>query len=374
MSKIRVYELAKLLGKSNKELLDILIDLGVDVKSHMSSIDNDIAQLVEESLGGASVTQGPGKKEEERSVIKTDSFEVSRGSTVKAVAQLIGISPAEAVKCLISAGLMVPADSPVDEKSLKVLQDAYNVILTMACGDDADQEGADGTCTVIKRPQFHGDHMESRPPIVTVMGHVDHGKTTLLDFIRKTNITAREAGGITQHIGASTVLHEGKEIVFLDTPGHEAFTSMRARGAQATDIAILVVAADDGVMPQTREAINHAKAAGGAHHSRHQQDRQACSPGGIVSVHSFPTSVTRPRRSGVETHHHGGSYSAKSGPGSSQLLEMILLVAEMEELKADPTCETPWRGRRSQARQGQGAGGYRTGTGRDPLQGRYPSF
>jgi len=154
MSKIRVYELAKLLGKSNKELLDILIDLGVDVKSHMSSIDNDIAQLVEESLGGVSGTQGPGKKEEERSVIKTDSFEVSRGSTVKAVAQLICISPAEAVKCLISAGLMIPADSPVDEKSLKVLQDAYNVVLTMACGDEADQEGADGTCTVIKRALF----------------------------------------------------------------------------------------------------------------------------------------------------------------------------------------------------------------------------
>ncbi|MBP9028051.1 MAG: translation initiation factor IF-2 [Aminivibrio sp.] len=334
MSKIRVYELAKLLGKSNKELLDILIDLGVDVKSHMSSIDNDIAQLVEESLGGVSGTQGPGKKEEERSVIKTDSFEVSRGSTVKAVAQLIGISPAEAVKCLISAGLMIPADSPVDEKSLKVLQDAYNVVLTMACGDEADQEGADGTCTVIKRALFHGDHMEPRPPIVTVMGHVDHGKTTLLDFIRKTNITAREAGGITQHIGASTVLHEGKEIVFLDTPGHEAFTSMRARGAQATDIAILVVAADDGVMPQTREAINHAKAAGVPI---------------IVAINKIDKPAAKPDRVrqqlsdiGLAPEEWGGNtimveVSAKSGQGMPQLLEMILLVAEMEELKADPT-------------------------------------
>ena len=334
MSKIRVYELAKLLGKSNKELLDILIDLGVDVKSHMSSIDNDIAQLVEESLGGVSGTQGPGKKEEERSVIKTDSFEVSRGSTVKAVAQLIGISPAEAVKCLISAGLMIPADSPVDEKSLNVLQDAYNVVLTMACGDEADQEGADGTCTVIKRALFHGDHMEPRPPIVTVMGHVDHGKTTLLDFIRKTNITAREAGGITQHIGASTVMHEGKEIVFLDTPGHEAFTSMRARGAQATDIAILVVAADDGVMPQTREAINHAKAAGVPI---------------IVAINKIDKPAAKPDRVrqqlsdiGLAPEEWGGNtimveVSAKSGQGMPQLLEMILLVAEMEELKADPT-------------------------------------
>lgn len=334
MSKIRVYELAKLLGKSNKELLDILIDLGVDVKSHMSSIDNDIAQLVEESLRGASGTEGPGKKEEERSVIKTDSYEVSKGSTVKAVAQLIGISPAEAVKCLISAGLMVPADSPVDEKSLKVLQDAYNVVLTMACEDDAENEGADGTCTVIKRPRFHGDHMEPRPPIVTVMGHVDHGKTTLLDFIRKTNITAREAGGITQHIGASTVMHEGKEIVFLDTPGHEAFTSMRARGAQATDIAILVVAADDGVMPQTREAINHAKAAGVPI---------------IVAINKVDKPAAKPDRVrqqlsdvGLAPEEWGGNtimveVSAKSGQGMSQLLEMILLVAEIEELKADPT-------------------------------------
>ncbi|MBL3539250.1 translation initiation factor IF-2 [Aminivibrio sp.] len=334
MSKIRVYELAKLLGKSNRELLNILIDLGVDVKSHMSSIDNDIAQLVEDSLRGAPGTEGPGKKEEERSVIKTESCEVSKGSTVKAVAQLIGISPAEAVKCLISAGLMVPADSPVDEKCLKVLQDAYNVVLTMACEDNTEKEGADGTCTVIKRPRSQGDHLEPRPPIVTVMGHVDHGKTTLLDFIRKTNITAREAGGITQHIGASTVMHDGKEIVFLDTPGHEAFTSMRARGAQATDIAILVVAADDGVMPQTREAINHAKAAGVPI---------------IVAINKIDKPAAKPDRVrqqlsdiGLVPEEWGGNtimveVSAKSGQGIPQLLEMILLVAEMEELKADPT-------------------------------------
>ncbi|MDD3390436.1 MAG: translation initiation factor IF-2 [Synergistaceae bacterium] len=333
MSKLRVYELAKLLGKSNKELLDILIDLGVDVKSHMSSIDNDTAQIVEESLGASSSEKGKGTKEEAHSVIKTKTFDVSEGSTVKAVAQLIGITPAEAVKCLIGAGLMVPADSPVDEKSLKVLEEAYNVVLTMIC----EEEGAgddDGTCTVIKRAQFHGDHMEPRPPIVTVMGHVDHGKTTLLDFIRKTNITAREAGGITQHIGASTVKHQGKEIVFLDTPGHEAFTSMRARGAQATDIAILVVAADDGVMPQTREAINHAKAA---------------SVPIIVAINKIDKPAAKPERvrqqlsdAGLVPEEWGGTtimveVSAKSGQGMDQLLEMILLVAEIEELKADPT-------------------------------------
>jgi len=163
---------------------------------------------------------------------------------------------------------------------------------------------------------------------------VDHGKTTLLDFIRKTNITAREAGGITQHIGASIVMHEGRKIVFLDTPGHEAFTAMRARGAQATDVAVLVVAADDGVMPQTREAINHAKAAGVPI---------------VVAINKVDKPAAKPDRVrqqlsdvGLAPEEWGGTtimveVSAKSGQGIPQLLEMILLVSEMEELQADPT-------------------------------------
>ena len=333
MSKIRVYELAKLLDKSNKELLDILNDLGIEVKSHMSSIENDIAQLVEEALEEDSKKDDAGSKKEERSVTKANTFEVSKGSTIKSVAELIGISPKDAVSTLIDAGMMIPAEGPADEKSLKVLESAHNVILTMACDDDS-EEAAAGTCSVIKRPSFSGDNLEPRPPIITVMGHVDHGKTTLLDFIRKTNITAREAGGITQHIGASTVVREGRKIVFLDTPGHEAFTAMRARGAQATDIAILVVAADDGVMPQTREAINHAKAAGVPI---------------IVAINKIdkPTAKSDRIRQqlsdvGLTPEEWGGNtimveVSAKSGQGMEQLLEMILLVAEMEELKADPT-------------------------------------
>ncbi len=333
MSKIRVYELAKMLGKSNKELLDHLADLGVDVKTHMSSIDNETARLLEEVLAEDKPDTVQKPEKEERKVIKSATFEVSSGSTVKAVAELLGIKPAEAVARLVNAGLMVPADSPVDDRCLSALGESFGVVLTLAC-PDSDQEGESGVCEVIKRGPFTGADMEPRPPIVTVMGHVDHGKTTLLDFIRKTNITAREAGGITQHIGASIVQHEGKKIVFLDTPGHEAFTAMRARGAQATDVAILVVAADDGVMPQTREAINHAKAAGVPI---------------VVAINKVDKPAAKPDRVrqqlsdvGLAPEEWGGStimveVSAKSGQGIPQLLEMILLVAEMEELKADPT-------------------------------------
>ncbi|MFA7622081.1 MAG: translation initiation factor IF-2 [Aminobacteriaceae bacterium] len=333
MSKIRVYELAKMLGQSNKVLLDLLIDLGVEVKSHMSSIDNETAQLVEDALADSSSNGSRKTEKEEQKVTKTETFEVSKGSTVKAVAELLKVAPADAVKRLIDAGMMIPADGAVDERSLGVLGDAYGVVLTLAC-DDAGQEGKSDSCDVIKRKPFTGANMEPRPPIVTVMGHVDHGKTTLLDFIRKTNITAREAGGITQHIGASIVTHEGKQIVFLDTPGHEAFTAMRARGAQATDVAILVVAADDGVMPQTREAINHAKAAGVPI---------------IVAVNKVDKPTAKPDRvrqqlsdAGLTPEEWGGStimvdVSAKTGDGIPQLLEMVLLVAEMEELKADPS-------------------------------------
>ncbi|MCL1941049.1 MAG: translation initiation factor IF-2, partial [Synergistaceae bacterium] len=173
-----------------------------------------------------------------------------------------------------------------------------------------------------------------RAPVVAVMGHVDHGKTTLLDSIRNTNVTSREAGGITQHIGASVVRHDNKKIVFLDTPGHEAFTAMRARGAQATDVVILVVAADDGIMPQTREAIAHVKAAGVPI---------------VVAVNKVDKPAARPDRvrqqlsdAGLVPEEWGGDVimvdvSAKFGEGLPNLLEMLLLVAEMRELKADPT-------------------------------------
>ena len=182
-------------------------------------------------------------------------------------------------------------------------------------------------------PSKQGAVLTERPPIVTVMGHVDHGKTTLLDHIRHANVTAQEAGGITQHIGAYIVTHDKKPIVFLDTPGHEAFTAMRARGASVTDIVILVVAADDGVMPQTREAIDHVKAA---------------KVPIVVAVNKVDKPTARPDRvrqqladAGLVPEEWGGDVimvdvSAKTGDGIPQLLEMVLLVAEMQELKGNP--------------------------------------
>ncbi|GHT00365.1 translation initiation factor IF-2 [Synergistales bacterium] len=268
MSKMRVYELAKLLGKSNKDIMKILEDLSVDVKTHMSSIDDDVAQKVEDAL----------KKSEP-----------------------------------------VPLRANISTENKKTKEDvAVNT--------------AEKKEVSVKPRAAHNNGMSSRSPIVTVMGHVDHGKTTLLDTIRHTNVTAHEAGGITQRIGACIVTHEEKPIVFLDTPGHEAFTAMRARGAEVTDIVILVVAADDGVMPQTREAIDHVKAA---------------SVPIVVAVNKIDKPTAKPDRvrqqlsdAGLVPEEWGGDVimvdvSAKSGDGLDRLLEMVLLVAEMQELTGD---------------------------------------
>lgn len=325
MSKIRVYELAKMLGVSNKELMKMLGDLGIEVKTHMSSIDSETAQLVEEALGEA---ETPAEAEQEKS--EREQVLLRRGASVSDAANALGVKPAEAVKALVTAGHMIPASALLEEDAAGVLSAAFGKDFVFTEAEPEEK------VPVVKRPAPRGEKLQARAPIVTVMGHVDHGKTTLLDYIRKTKMTEREAGGITQHIGASTLEYEHRRIVFLDTPGHEAFTSMRARGAQATDIVILVVAADDGVMPQTVEALNHAKASGVPI---------------VVAVNKIDKPDARPDRVRQQLSDHGlipeewggetifTDISAKSGEGIDQLLEMVLLVADMSELKADPTIE-----------------------------------
>lgn len=249
--------------------------------------------------------------------------------TIKEFADKLKLQPSAVVKKLFMQGKMVTINHEITFEEAEEIALEYNVIAEM-------EEKVDVIAELLKEEEEDESKMKKRPPVICVMGHVDHGKTSLLDSIRKTNVTDREAGGITQHIGAYMVSVNGEKITFLDTPGHEAFTSMRMRGAQSTDIAILVVAADDGVMPQTVEAISHAKAAGVEI---------------IVAVNKIDkesANIERVKQELVEyeliAEDWGGTtafvpVSAKSGQGIEDLLEMILLTAEVMELKANPNRE-----------------------------------
>ena len=246
--------------------------------------------------------------------------------TIKELADKMKLQPSAIVKKLFLQGKIVTLNSEIDFDQAEEIAMEYEVLCEK-------EEKVDVIAELLKEDEEDEKDMVSRPPVVCVMGHVDHGKTSLLDAIRQTNVTSREAGGITQHIGAYTVDVRGQQITFLDTPGHEAFTAMRMRGAQATDIAILVVAADDGVMPQTVEAINHAKAAGVEI---------------IVAVNKIDKPSANVERVKQELSEYelipedwGGStvfvpVSAHTKEGIPELLEMILLTAEVKELKANP--------------------------------------
>ncbi len=252
------------------------------------------------------------------------SLKIQEGITVKEFADIIGVKVPEVIKKFMELGYMPNVNQPVDMDAALLVGDAFDVKLELAPAEDV---------TAVEKIHEDVSKLLHRPPIVTVMGHVDHGKTSLLDAIRKTRVIETEAGGITQHIGAYKVSLKGKEIVFLDTPGHEAFTALRARGAKATDIVVLVVAADDGVKPQTVEAIDHAKAAGVPI---------------IVAINKIDKPEADPSRvrnelaeRGIIPEDWGGQnifaeISAKQRIGIENLLEMILLQAEVMELKANP--------------------------------------
>ena len=285
-------------------------------KKHAPVQNNRSTMTAQRSSPAASVARGP--------------VEVGSVMTVGELAEAIGVSAVELIKALIRRGVMANINQQIDfETAAKVATD-FGVELVERTPEVVHQEKS---LAEIVRASAQEPGAVPRPPVVTIMGHVDHGKTKLLDAIRHTNVAEGEAGGITQHIGAYQVEVQGRKITFLDTPGHEAFTAMRARGAQVTDIAVLVVAADDGVMPQTREAVAHARAANVPI---------------IVAINKIDLPTANPARvkqqlaeNGVIVEEYGGDVpvvevSAKQRLGIEDLLEMILLVADMHELKANP--------------------------------------
>lgn len=387
MSKVRVYELARELDLESKILVDFLIELGADVRNHMSTIDEDIAEMVREHYSPDEEVDLPVKKiadddsPRQRKVKRRaadeeveKNFRVKKGKkdkrskgrrgkeqagkqqgqgekkvitipatiTVKDLAEKLSVNGTELIKRLMKLGVMASLTQSIEFEIAEIICSEFNVEAQRE--QDLDEQVF---AEVVDNPK----DLVPRPPVVTIMGHVDHGKTTLLDSIRKTKVVATEAGGITQHIGAYQVTYKGKNITFLDTPGHEAFTAMRSRGAKVTDIAVLVVAANDGVMPQTVEAINHAKAAGVPI---------------IVAINKIDLPAANLDRVKQELAEHGliveewgGStiavpVSALKGEGIDDLLEMILLVAEMEELKANPN--RPARGTVIEAKLDKGRG------------------
>lgn len=357
MSKIRVYELAKELNVSSKDLITLLMEeFGVEVKNHMSVIEDEDAALIQELIGengipetkksivdeyedqlAEEVNKGVRKKKKTKKEIEREEIEknaeaacgvveIGETITVKELCEKLGKPTAEVIKNLIFLGVMAGVNQEIDFATAEKLCEKYEVIAERK-EEGTELEAFEEDTDIVE------ENLEKRPPIVTIMGHVDHGKTSLLDAIRKARVTDTEAGGITQHIGAYTVTLNGEKITFLDTPGHEAFTAMRARGAQVTDIVILVVAADDGIMPQTKEAISHCKAANvpmivainkidrpGANVDRVKQE---LTEHGLVSEDWGGDTICVP-------------VSAKTGENLDSLLEMILLTAEMQELTADP--------------------------------------
>ena len=317
MKKTRVYQIAEEVGMSNKDILAKIKELGIEVENEKSELEEDDVELILDLI-----------KEENSG--DSNTITVEGALTVQQLAESLGKPATEVIMKLMKMGTMASLNQEVSFEVASQVASEYGFTLEVGGQEENSEEEIEALMEI---EEDREEDLKPRPPVVTVMGHVDHGKTSLLDAIRSTHVTNSEAGGITQHIGASEVSINGQKIVFLDTPGHEAFTAMRARGAQVTDIAILVVAADDGIMLQTIEAINHAKAAGVPL---------------IVAINKIDKPSANPDKvkqelseQGLLVEDWGGDViavpvSARQKTGIDTLLEMILLVAEMEELKANP--------------------------------------
>jgi translation initiation factor IF-2 len=275
--------------------------------------------------------------------VEPDPTKVNSGATVQQVAETLDLGSAELIKKLMERGEMATLTQTLTDETIEMLADAFDRKVEIVHAEEEE----------VEEPEYEDseEDLKERAPVVTVMGHVDHGKTSLLDAIRESEVVAGEAGGITQHIGAYQVHQDGKPITFIDTPGHEAFTAMRARGAQVTDLAVIVVAADDGVMPQTVEAIDHARAAGvPIMVAVNKVDKQNAAPDKVrteLAGHDL-----NPEEWGGETVY--ANVSAKTKDGLDNLLQMIVLVSELEELKANPDAPASGTVVESQLDQGRG--------------------
>ncbi|HDR6315318.1 MULTISPECIES: translation initiation factor IF-2 [Bacillus] len=360
MSKIRVHEYAKQHNISSKDLMTKLKEMNIEVSNHMTMLDDEVVNKldnayqtekpsvadefeVEEKVVRSKKNSNKKKKKgkgnedkrqdnfagrQQTQIVETpDKLTFSGSLTVGELAKKLSKEPSEIIKKLFMLGIMATINQDLDKDTIELIATDYGI--------EVEEE------VVVSETEFETfideqddeENLKERPAVVTIMGHVDHGKTTLLDSIRNSKVTAGEAGGITQHIGAYQVEVNDKKITFLDTPGHAAFTTMRARGAQVTDITILVVAADDGVMPQTVEAISHAKAAGvPIIVAVNKMDKPAANPDRVMQELTEYELV--PEAWGGDTIFV--PISAIQGEGIDNLLEMILLVSEVEEYKANP--------------------------------------
>src|SRR5216684_1494740 len=333
---MKAHELARELGISQKELVNFLQQRRMPLKNAAAPLAPGAIEAARSAFKPASVAVKIEPNGDRKAVLPPTL-------SVKDLAEKLGVSPVEVIKKLMASKILATINQVIDFSTAEIVADEFGFTVEPVKSEDVvaveSAEGAGDVVTTSRVELFSvanedPSKLVPRPPIVTVLGHVDHGKTSILDAIRKTRVAAGEAGGITQRIGAYKIeTADGHDVVFIDTPGHEAFTAMRARGAQVTDLVVLVVAADDGVMPQTIEAIHHARAA---------------KVPIIVAINKMDRENANPDRvhqelaaQGLVTRHYGGELecvhlSAKTGQGIDDLLTTIVLSSDILELKANP--------------------------------------